>query len=60
MIITKLNLKDLSECSIDISKESKPIDIFGMLKYLDGCKTDNWVYINWEKQLFDKKLLQVL
>ena len=60
MIITKLNLNDLSECSIDIEKDSKLIDVVAMLKYLDNCKCDSPLYINWDKHNYNKDLLQVL
>lgn len=60
MIITKINLDDLSECSVQINNTSKPIDVFTMLKYLSRATADRVMYINWDKHLFNKDLIEVL
>lgn len=63
MIITKLNLDDVnnvSECSIKIENESKIVDVIEMLKYLDRCQCKNHIYINWDKHLFGKNILEIV
>lgn len=60
MIITKLNLDDLSECSINIESSSKGIDVIKMLQYINRAKCINCIYINWDKHLYNKDLLEVL
>jgi hypothetical protein len=61
MIITKLNLSDeIGQVSIDIKKDSKPVDVLGMIKYLEHSETEKPFYINWDKHLFGKSLKEVL
>lgn len=60
MIITKLNIEELNECSISIEKDAKQYDVLSMLKYLDSFKCHNHLYINWDKHLFSKNLFEVL
>jgi len=57
MIITKLNLDDLSELSIDIKEDSKPVDVIEMLKYLAEADCGNYIYINWDKHIYSKTIL---
>lgn len=60
MIITKLDLDNLRETSINIVSGIKPIDELLMYKYLKNGKYSNYIYINWEKHLFSKDLSEVI
>lgn len=62
MIITKLNLdsNDVSEVSVEIDKDCKMKDLIESLKYLERAKCNNHLYINWDKHLFGKSLLEIL
>jgi len=61
MIITKLNIDDeIGQININIEDDLKPVDVLAMIKYLEQSKSDNCLYINWDKHLFGKKLEQVI
>lgn len=60
MIITKINLDNLSEISVDIKDNSSNLDMIAMLRYLDRAKCENHIYINWNKHIYDKNILDVI